>query len=110
MTVPSKVSPTLPGMAMRNWLVKLTETRGIRGFYSCATLTRMQRPLNSALVWFRRDLRAVDNAALHHALRSARTVWCVFVFDTEILEKLPRVDRRVDFILASLQDLDGQLR
>ncbi|MBC7731642.1 MAG: deoxyribodipyrimidine photo-lyase, partial [Bacteriovorax sp.] len=69
----------------------------------------MERSLNSALVWFRRDLRAHDHAALYHALRAARQVWCVFVFDRDILDPLPRIDRRVDFILASLHDLDQQL-
>ena len=68
-----------------------------------------QRTLDSALVWFRRDLRASDNAALHHALRSARRVWCVFVFDTAILDALPRQDRRVELILGSLHDLSAQL-
>ena len=67
------------------------------------------RSLNAALMWFRRDLRATDNAALHHALRSARQVWCVFVFDTDILAPLPRRDRRVEFILRSLHDLSAQL-
>ncbi len=62
-----------------------------------------------ALVWLRRDLRTDDNAALHHALASARQVWCVFVFDTAILDALPRADRRVEFIRDSLVDLDGQL-
>ena len=61
------------------------------------------------LMWFRRDLRATDNAALYHALKACRHVWCVFVFDTDILDKLPRADRRVEFIHASLDDLDGQL-
>jgi deoxyribodipyrimidine photo-lyase len=64
----------------------------------------------SALVWFRRDLRAEDNAALYHALRAARQVWCAFVFDTGILDPLPRADRRVEFIRDSLVDLDAQLR
>jgi deoxyribodipyrimidine photo-lyase len=50
------------------------------------------------LMWFRRDLRATDNAALYHALKACRHVWCVFVFDTDILDKLPRADRRVEFI------------
>ena len=70
----------------------------------------MERSLDTALVWFRRDLRAYDNAALHHALTAARQVWCAFVFDRDILDALPRIDRRVDFIHASLQDLDTQLR
>ena len=33
-----------------------------------------------ALVWFRRDLRDFDHAALYHALRRSRAVHCVFVF------------------------------
>jgi deoxyribodipyrimidine photo-lyase len=70
----------------------------------------MERTLDSALVWFRRDLRTHDHAALYHALRSARRVWCAFVFDTQILDELPRIDRRVEFILDSLHDLDVQLR
>ena len=70
----------------------------------------MTPPIDRALVWFRRDLRASDNAALHHALRAAREVWCAFVFDRDILDPLPRQDRRVEFIHASLIDLDAQLR
>ena len=66
--------------------------------------------LPRALVWFRRDLRANDHAALHHALKAAQQVWCVFVFDTTILAPLPRQDRRVEFIRDSLVDLDEQLR
>ena len=70
----------------------------------------MDKPLDRALVWFRRDLRADDHAALYHALRAAHRVWCAFVFDTAILDPLPRADRRVEFIHASLDDLDAQLR
>ncbi|MEZ5645745.1 MAG: deoxyribodipyrimidine photo-lyase [Burkholderiaceae bacterium] len=69
---------------------------------------------DKGLMWFRRDLRAHDNAALHHALRSCRQVWCIFVFDTDILEPLQArgltADRRVEFIRESLFDLDQQLR
>jgi deoxyribodipyrimidine photo-lyase len=63
-----------------------------------------------ALVWLRRDLRSDDHAALFHALKAARQVWCAFVFDTTILDALPRADRRVEFIRDSLVDLDAQLR
>ncbi|MDX9718114.1 MAG: deoxyribodipyrimidine photo-lyase [Thauera sp.] len=64
----------------------------------------------SALVWFRRDLRSSDHAALHHALRFADRVHCAFVFDAAILEALPsRRDRRVEFIHASLIELDEAL-
>jgi deoxyribodipyrimidine photo-lyase len=68
------------------------------------------RPFDRALVWFRRDLRADDHAALHHALRSARQVYGVFILDREILDALPRADRRVAFILDALRVLDEDLR
>ena len=70
----------------------------------------MQKTLKNALVWFRRDLRSHDHAALYHALRAAEQVWCVFVFDTDILGPLPRRDRRVEFIHDSVVELDAQLR
>ncbi len=66
--------------------------------------------LPSALVWFRRDLRLDDNAALYAALKASGTVWCAFVFDTEILDALPsRCDRRVEFIRDSLVELNQLL-
>ncbi|MFV9474248.1 cryptochrome/photolyase family protein [Advenella sp. RU8] len=66
--------------------------------------------MNAALVWFRRDLRCEDHAALYHALRTAQKVYCVFVFDTEILDALPsRKDRRVEFIHQSVVALDAGL-
>ena len=61
-------------------------------------------------MWFRRDLRVEDNAALHHALKSCQHVFCVFIFDREILQHLPKADRRVEFIRESLIDLDDQIR
>lgn len=66
--------------------------------------------LSKSLVWFRRDLRAFDHAALHHALRASRQVFCVFVYDTDILAGLPRDDRRLRFIHASLASLEAELR
>ena len=61
------------------------------------------------LMWFRRDLRLADNAALYHALRSCREVVCGFVFDTAILKDLPKADRRVEFIRESLAELAQEL-
>ena len=68
------------------------------------------KPLDRALVWLRRDLRVDDHAALYHALRAARQVWCVFVLDRAILDPLPRVDRRVEFIRDSLVGVDAELQ
>lgn len=65
------------------------------------------------LVWFRRDLRATDHAALYHALKTCRQVWCVFVFDTDILDPLKARglvrDRRVEFIRESVRELADAL-
>ncbi|MDP1927238.1 MAG: deoxyribodipyrimidine photo-lyase [Thiobacillus sp.] len=64
-----------------------------------------------ALVWFRRDLRDFDHAALYHALTQAREVVCAFVFDREILDALPDPsDRRVEFIHASVGELQQALQ
>jgi deoxyribodipyrimidine photo-lyase len=68
-----------------------------------------EKALDTALVWFRRDLRSEDHAALFHALKAARSVWCAFVFDRDILGALPRADRRVEFIRDSVQALDAEL-
>jgi deoxyribodipyrimidine photo-lyase len=65
---------------------------------------------STGLVWFRRDLRASDQAALHHALASCRKVHGAFVFDTAILDRLPRHDRRVEFIRDAVAELDASLR
>jgi deoxyribodipyrimidine photo-lyase len=70
----------------------------------------MQKDYQTGLMWFRRDLRVADNAALFHALKACRQVFCVFVFDTDILDALPRADRRVEFIRESLVDLNEQLQ
>ncbi|MBX3662322.1 MAG: deoxyribodipyrimidine photo-lyase [Burkholderiales bacterium] len=65
---------------------------------------------DAALMWFRRDLRLADNAALYAALKGAQRVHCVFVYDTEILDKLPsRSDRRVEFIVQSVSELQQSL-
>ena len=70
----------------------------------------MPKPYHSGLFWFRRDLRAHDNAGLHQALSECEQVHCVFVLDRDILDPLPRQDRRVEFIVRSLVELDAELR
>ncbi len=71
----------------------------------------MNKPphFDAGLVWFRRDLRTDDNTALREALAACRRVFCVFVFDTDILAGLPRGDRRVAFIHASVAALGEDL-
>jgi deoxyribodipyrimidine photo-lyase len=91
---------------------------GIRSTKAQTMHKSIDRPphpvFDRALVWLRRDLRADDHAALHHALRAARQVWCAFVFDRDILDPLLAVgrqaDRRVEFIRDSLVGVDLELR
>ena len=60
----------------------------------------------NSLVWFRRDLRDFDHAALYHALKTSKSVYCVFFFDTDILDALSnKADRRVEFIWESVREL-----
>ena len=70
----------------------------------------METPFSCGLVWLRRDLRVSDHAALHQALKHCQRVHVAFVFDTEILDALPRADRRVEFIRESLVEVDARLR
>ncbi len=61
---------------------------------------------SKSLVWFRRDLRDYDHAALYHALESSNQVYCLFVFDSDILNELhDKADRRVEFIWHSVNEL-----
>lgn len=61
------------------------------------------------LFWFRRDLRLDDNVGLFNALNSEFNVLPIFIFDSDILKKLPESDARVSFIFKTLQDLKHTL-
>ncbi|MBR9847397.1 MAG: deoxyribodipyrimidine photo-lyase, partial [Algicola sp.] len=63
----------------------------------------MKQPLN--IFWFRRDLRLDDNVGFYQALKSEYPVLPVFIFDSEILDKLPEDDARVTFIYETLQSM-----
>lgn len=64
----------------------------------------------TTLFWFRRDLRLTDNAGLYRALSQQEKVLPIFIFDTEILDKLTdKKDRRVEFIHQTLQTLKSEL-
>ena len=62
------------------------------------------------IMWFRRDLRLKDNAALYHALKSGVPVLPVFIFDTNILDQLEdRSDKRVQFIHDAISAIQKEL-
>jgi deoxyribodipyrimidine photo-lyase len=62
-----------------------------------------------AIHWFRRDLRIRDNTALSRAIEGSLPVLPVFIFDTFLLNELPRDDPRVSFIHQELQRIHEQL-
>lgn len=52
-----------------------------------------------SIFWFRRDLRIEDNHGLFQALSASEPVLPLFIFDTNILDRLPsKKDGRVEFI------------
>jgi len=66
---------------------------------------------NVNIFWFRRDLRLEDNVGLYHALQSGLKVIPVFIFDTDILNRLQdKKDRRVDYIHQALQRIHKELK
>jgi len=62
------------------------------------------------LFWFRRDLRLEDNTALHAAMNAQNPVLPVFIFDEDILNKLPESDARVSFIYDALHRINITLQ
>ena len=74
------------------------------------TSTTSASPHQRGLVWFRRDLRNVDHAALYHALKQTQQCYCCFIFDHTILSSLPADDKRVQFIYQSIIELRQALR
>ena len=47
------------------------------------------------LFWFRRDLRLNDNHGFYNALMSSESVLPIFIYDQNILDKLPKHDSNV---------------
>lgn len=63
-----------------------------------------------ALFWFRRDLRLEDNHGLFAALQGDDPVLPIFIFDTHILQRLPKDDARVTFIYDRVSQLQKTCR
>jgi deoxyribodipyrimidine photo-lyase len=55
--------------------------------------------------WFRRDLRLDDNVGFLEALKGDYPVLPIFIFDEQILSKLPKDDARLTFIHETLQNM-----
>lgn len=61
--------------------------------------------MSLSIFWHRRDLRIKDNAALYKALKEEHKVQPIFIFDKNILDKLPENDQRVLFIYTEIERL-----
>jgi deoxyribodipyrimidine photo-lyase len=69
----------------------------------------MKEPIN--ICWFRRDLRLKDNAALYHSLKAGLPVLPIFIFDTNILDRLEnKADRRLQFIHDAIAEMQAALK
>jgi len=64
----------------------------------------------TSIFWHRRDLRIEDNAGLYKALSKSTAVVPLFIFDTKILDQLPKNDQRVIFIHQEIQRLKEEYR
>lgn len=63
------------------------------------------------IFWFRRDLRLEDNCGLYNALKSGLKVLPVFIFDTDILDRLSdKNDKRVDYIHQAIMKINDELK
>ena len=61
------------------------------------------------MFWFRRDLRLDDNVGLYHAIKNETKVVPIFIFDSDILDRLPKEDPRVCFLHEQIEELNQQL-
>ena len=60
--------------------------------------------------WFRRDLRINDNHGLYKALSEKNKVLPIFIFDTKILNKLEKEDKRLTIILTALDRINDAMK
>ncbi|NJK72066.1 MAG: deoxyribodipyrimidine photo-lyase [Synechococcaceae cyanobacterium SM2_3_60] len=62
------------------------------------------------LLWFRRDLRLSDQAALYHAAQTKAEIVPVFIFDPYLLHHPEVGSGRVQFMLQCLESLERNLQ
>ena len=61
------------------------------------------------IVWFKRDLRLLDNEALHSALSSSGKVLLLYIFEPSLKQDIHYSKRHFDFIKQSLDELQKEL-
>ena len=63
----------------------------------------------TSVFWFRRDLRWHDNHALLKAFLHSEDVIPIFIFDTNIIDRLDKNDRRISLIFDRLKILNAEI-
>jgi deoxyribodipyrimidine photo-lyase len=72
-------------------------------------MSKIKNKIN--IFWFRRDLRLKDNSGLEYALKGGLEVLPIFIFDTDILNKLEnKSDKRVDYFHQVLNGIHEELK
>ena len=62
------------------------------------------------IVWFKRDLRTIDNKSLEFASKSANPTLFIYIFEPSIID-FPDCDQRhIRFIHESLIDIENRLK
>jgi len=62
------------------------------------------------IFWFRRDLRIHDNRGFYEALNGSNRVIPIFIYDTEITDKLKKEDPRLTFIEKALGGINSAMK
>ena len=62
------------------------------------------------ILWFKRDLRIVDNEALFQGMKSELPLLCLYVFEPSLMQYDDSDERHWRFIYESLQDLQHQFK
>lgn len=70
----------------------------------------MQGKEKVAVFWYRRDLRLLDNHGLYKAISSGLPVVPIFIFDSNILDELPKNDARLTLIYKALENIHKNLK
>ena len=65
---------------------------------------------NSVIFWFRRDLRLDDNHALYKALNESNSVIPIFIYDSDIVDKIKTDDHRLKHIFLSIKKMNLELK
>ena len=65
--------------------------------------------MKTTIHWFRRDLRIEDNTKYISCLSQNNNVQCIFIFDENIINELPKNDHRISFIYDTLVNINYEL-